>query len=238
MIASAPSQARAASAARILGTMPPRDDAGVDERLGLAATVSVSSRWPSASRTPSTSVSRTSWRAPRPGGDPGRDVVGVDVADDAVLVAGERRDDRHLAADEDRVEEVAAEADDVGDEPDARDALGDRAGRRRRRTARPASTPRSRRPGDELAVDDAAEDRGGDLERRRVGHAEAALEARRDAQPLEPLGDPPAAAVDEDDGTATRDRGDLVEDLGWSAIVVPPSLTTRISLTSCTPSSR
>ena len=37
MIASDPSQARAASAARIFGTIPPRDDAAVDERLRLAA---------------------------------------------------------------------------------------------------------------------------------------------------------------------------------------------------------
>ena len=48
-----------------------------------------------------------------PGGDARGHVVGVDVADDAVRVAGERRDDRDLAADEDRVEQVAAQADDA-----------------------------------------------------------------------------------------------------------------------------
>ena len=57
-----------------------------------------------------------------PGGDPGRRVVGVDVADDALLVPGERRHDRHLAADEEAVEEVAAEPGHVGDEADVRDA--------------------------------------------------------------------------------------------------------------------
>ena len=99
-----------------------------------------------------------------PGRDPGRRVVGVDVADDAVLVAGERRDDRHLAADEDRVEEVAAQPDDVGDEPELGDALGDEqaavdAGQADRVDAEVAQA------GHELAVDDAAQDRGGDLER-------------------------------------------------------------------------
>src|SRR4029079_848166 len=40
------------------------------------------------------------------------------------------------------------------------------------------------------------------------------LEPRRDAHPLEPLGDPAAAAVDEDDGPVAPDRGHFVEDLG------------------------
>ena len=161
-----------------------------------SAAVSVSSFVPSASRTPSTSVSRTSWRAPEPGGDAGRRVVGVDVADDPRLVAGERRHDRDLAADEDRVEQVAPKPDDVGDEPHARDPLGDEqaavdAGQPDRIDAEVAQR------GDELAVDDAAQDGRGDLERLGVGHAQAALEARRDAEALEPLGDPLAAAVDE-----------------------------------------
>ena len=82
-----------------------------------------------------------------------------------VLVAGERRDDRHLAADEDRVEQVAAQPDDRGDEPEVRDALGDEqaavdAGQADGVDAEVAQA------GDELAVDDAPEDRGGDLERR------------------------------------------------------------------------
>ena len=170
--------------------------------------VSVSSRRPSASRTPSTSVSRTSWRAPRPGGDPGRDVVGVDVADDAVLVPGERRDDRHLAADEQRVEQVAAEPDDVGDEPDPRDPLGDQQAAVDPRQADRVDAEVAQ-PGDELAVDDAAQDGGGDLERGGIGHPQPALERRRDAEPVEPLGDPLAAAVDEHDGPLAGDRRDL-----------------------------
>ena len=97
---------------------------------------------------------------------PGRHVVGVDVADDAVRVAGERRDDRHLAADEDRVEQVAAQADDRGDEPEVRDPLGDE------QAAIDAGQPDGidaevAQAGHELAVDDAPEDRGGDLERLR-----------------------------------------------------------------------
>ena len=112
MIASAPSQPSAASAARTLGTMPPAMTP-VSMRCSASATVSVSSLRPSASRTPSTSVSSTSWRAPSPAAMPAADIVGVDVADDAVRVAGQRRHDRDLAADEDRVEQVAPQADDA-----------------------------------------------------------------------------------------------------------------------------
>jgi hypothetical protein len=36
---------------------------------------------------------------------------------------------------------------------------------------------------------------------------------RWDAEPLEPFGDSLAAAVHEDHGTSTRDRGHLLEDL-------------------------
>ena len=46
-----------------------------------------------------------------------------------------------------------------------------------------------------------------------VGDPQAALELRRDAQALEPLGDALAAAMDEDDGPPPRDRGDLREHL-------------------------
>ena len=144
------------------------------------------------------------------GTEPGRDarghVVGVDVADDAVGVAGERRDDRHLAADEDRVEQVAAQADDAGHESELRDALGDE------QAAIDAGQPDGidaevAQSGDELAVDHAPQDRGGDLERGGVGHAQAALEAARDAEALEPFRDALAAAVDQDHGTSSRDRG-------------------------------
>ena len=89
------------------------------------------------------------------------------------------------------------------------------------RSSRPPSTPDSptasqpdvAQRGDELAVDDAAEDRRGDLERGRIGDPEAALEAGLDAQPLEPLGHALAAAVDEHDGPLAGDRGDLGQDL-------------------------
>ena len=61
--------------------------------------------------------------------------------------------------------------------------------------------------GHELAVDHAPEDRGGHLERLGVGDAQAALELARDAEALEPLGDALAAAMDQDHGTSSRDRG-------------------------------
>ena len=82
-------------------------------------------------------------------------------------------------------------------------------------TSRPPSTPAEAdrvdaevaQARDELAVDDAAQDRRRDLEGLGVGHPQPALEPARDAEPLEPLGDPLAAAMDQDHGPATRDRG-------------------------------
>ena len=234
MIASAPSQSTAASAA---GPWAPcrRDDAALDERLGLAdgervepAAVGVAD---------AVDVGQQHELAgAEPGRDAGRGVVGVDVADDAVLVAGEGRDDRDLAADEDRVEQVAPQADDAGDEPE----LGIRSA-----ISRPpstpdsptASTPRSR-AGDELAVDDSPENRRGHLERAGVGDAQAALEAGRDAEPLEPLGDALTAAVDETTGRCRAIAATSSRTCCCSAMVVPPSLTTRISLMSCTRCSR
>ena len=165
MIASAPSQASAASAARILGTMPPAMTPVLDEVLGLGDGQRV--ELSAVGVADAVDVGQQDELAGAEAGrDAGRDVVGVDVADDAVLVAGERRDDRHLAADEDRVEQVAPQPDDVGDEAELRDALGDEqpavdAGQADRVDAEVAQ------PGDELAVDDAAQHRGGDLERRR-----------------------------------------------------------------------
>ncbi len=212
MIASAPSQPSADRAARTLGTMPPAMTP-VSMRCSASATVSESSLWPSASRTPSTSVSRTSWRAPEPGGDPGRGVVGVDVADDALGVTGERRDHRHLTTDEDRVEQVATQPGDARHEPEVGDPVGDEqaaidAGQAHGIDAEVAQAR------DELAVDDAAQDGRRDLEALGVGHAETALELAGHAEALQPFGDPLAAAVDEDDGPATRDRGHLAEHLG------------------------
>ena len=140
---------------------------------------------------------------PRPeaGRDAGRGVIGVDVADDALGVAGERRDDRHLAADQDRVEQVAPQPGHAGHQPELRDPLGDE------QAAVDAGQtdgidPEVAQPRDQLAVDDAAQDRRGDLEALGVGHAQAALEGGRHAEPFEPLGDPLAAAVDEHDRSA------------------------------------
>ena len=70
MIASAPSQPSAAERGPDLGHHAAGDDAGLDEVSRPRPTVSVSSRRPSASRTPSTSVSSTSWRAPSPAAIP------------------------------------------------------------------------------------------------------------------------------------------------------------------------
>ena len=93
--------------------------------------------------------------------------------------------------------------------------------------------------GDELAVDDAAQDRGRDLERLGVGDPQPALELARDAEALEPLGDPLAAAVDEHDRPAPGDDRDLARGPApGRRSSDPPSLMTRTSLMSCTRSSR
>ena len=96
MIASAPSQPSAARAARILGTIPP---AIVPASMSASASPAVSAVEP-----PAVGVAdavdvgqQDELAGAESGGDPGRDVVGVDVAHDAVLVPRERRDDRHLA---------------------------------------------------------------------------------------------------------------------------------------------
>ena len=176
MTASASSQSSAASAARILGTMPPAMTPRVDERLGLAGGERVEP--PAVRVADAVDVGQQDELARAEAGrDPGGGVVGVDVADDAVLVAGERRDDRHLAADEDRVEEVAAQPDDVGDEAHARDPLGDEQPAVDARQADRVDAEVAQ-PGDELAVDDAAQDRGRDLERGGVGDPQPALELR------------------------------------------------------------
>ena len=118
MTASASSQPSAPRAARTLGTMPPAMTPLVDELLGLADRERVE---PPAVRVADAIHVGEQHELARAeaGGDPGRDVVGVDVADDAVLVPRERRDDRHLATDEHGIEEVAAQPDDVGDEAHA-----------------------------------------------------------------------------------------------------------------------
>ena len=149
MIASAPSQPSADSAARTLGTIPPamtplsmRCSASATVRRVELAAVGVAD---------AVDVGQQDELAgAEAGGDAGRGVVGVDVAHDAVGVAGERRDDRDLAADEDRVEQVAAQAGHAGHEPELGDPLGDeqaavdaRTGRRRRRRGR-AARPRAR----------------------------------------------------------------------------------------------
>src|SRR5919198_3257811 len=144
------------------------------------------------------------------GRNPGRGVVGVDVAHDAVLIACERRDDRHLVRGEDRVEQVSPEADDVGDEPDVGQPLGDQQASVDAGQA-DSVDPQVAQRADELAVDDAPQDRGGNLERRLVGDTEAALEPALDAQAVEPFADASAAAVAEDDGTAARARGYFLE---------------------------
>ena len=113
MIASAPSQASARQRGPDLGRpCPPAITPLVDEefRLGGGERVELAA----VGVADAVDVGHQDELAGAEAGrDPGRDVVGVDVADDPVLVAGERRDHRHLAADEERVEEVAPQPDDA-----------------------------------------------------------------------------------------------------------------------------
>src|SRR6185295_15889328 len=67
--------------------------------------------------------------------------------------------------------------------------------------------PEVAQAGDELAVDDAAQDGRGDFQRLGVRDPEAAFEPAGHAKTLEPLGDPLAAAMNEHHGPTTRDRG-------------------------------
>ena len=86
----------------------------------------------------------------------------------------------------------------VATRPDVRQALADQqAAVHARQPDRVAADVPQR--GDELAVDDAPQDRGRDLERGGIGDPQPALEVGRDAEALEPLGHPLAAAVDEHD---------------------------------------
>ena len=124
MIASASSQASAASAARDLGHHAAADRAVGDEGLGLVGADRVELGAGGVAHAVDVGHQHELARA-EAGGEPGRRVVGVHVAHDALLVAGERRHDRHLVGDEQRVEEVAPDADDRRDEPDVRQPLAD-----------------------------------------------------------------------------------------------------------------
>ena len=211
MMASAPSQERADNAARTLGTMPPRMMPDCDQRVGLGGVdgreaVAVRPAHPVDVRHEDQLASAEAGREPRGG------VVRVDVADDAVLVPGERRDHRHLAADHQLVEQVPAHAGHRRDEPHVGEAVADEqpavdAAEADRVAARVAQR------GDELAVDDAPQDRGRHLERGRVRDAQPVHEAGLDAEALQPLGDALAAAVDEHDRARAGDLRDLAQHL-------------------------
>ena len=146
------------------------------------------------------------------GREPRRGVVRVDVADHAILVAGEGRDDRHLAADHQLVEQVPAHAGHGGDQPHVREAVADEQPAVHAAEAHGVAARVAQR-GDQLAVDDAPQDRGGDLERRRVRDAQPVHEAGLDAEALQPLGDALAAAVDEHDRSPAGDLRDLLQHL-------------------------
>ena len=213
MIASAPSQPSAAERGPDLGHHAAGDDAGRRSapRPRRRSACRACGR-PRRARRRRRSAARAGGRR-GPAAMPGGRVVGVDVADDAVLVAGERRDDRHLAADEDRVEQVAPQPDDTWRRGRAPGSARRSAGRRRRPTARPRRRPRSRSPATSSLLTTPRRTAAATSSDCGVGDAQAALEPARDAEALEPFGDALAAAVDEHHGPSPRDRGHLREDL-------------------------
>ena len=135
MTASAPSQPRAASAARTLGTIPPAMTPVGDEVLGLGdgqrvelAAVGVAD---------AVDVGEQHQLAgAEPGRDAGRGIVGVDVADDALssrasgATTGTWPPTR-IASSRSRRRPTT-----LGDEPELGDRARRRAGRRPRRTGR------------------------------------------------------------------------------------------------------
>ena len=196
-----------------LGHHAARDRAVGDERLGLVD----GERVELACRRVADAVDvghQDELARAEPGREARRGVVRVDVADDAVLVPRERRDDRHLAA-----------------RPAAR--RGGRAGRpttrrheargpgRARPISRPPSTPDSPTASQPTSRSAATSSLLTTPRRTAAATSSAAASVtrsppskrRRDAQPLEPLGHPLAAAVDEHDRPLARDRGDLGQDL-------------------------
>ena len=115
-------------------------------------------------------------------------------------------------ADEQRVEQVASDAGDGRHEPHVGKPMADQQPAVHARQPDGVATDVAER-GDELAVDDAAQDRRRDLERRRVGDPQPVLEPRLDAEALEPLRHPLAAAVHEHDRALAGDGGYLDQDL-------------------------
>ena len=120
-----------------LGHHPAGDDAALDELLGLGRPSAMSSLWPSASRTPSTSVIRTSWRAPRPAAIPAAtsSALTLQTIPSSSRASGATTGTwppTRIASSRSRRSPTT-----LATSPRCGIALGDRAGRRPRRTARP-----------------------------------------------------------------------------------------------------
>ncbi len=100
----------------------------------------------------------------------------------------------------------------MSDEPDALHTLGDQ--QPAIDTREPDRIdPEVPQGGDQLAVHDSPKDGRGDLERSGICDPEPALESGLDPEPLEPLGHPLAAAMDDDDRAAAGEDRDLLEDV-------------------------
>ena len=236
MIASAPSQPSAPSAARTLGTMPPAMTP-VSMRVSASPAVSASSRWPSASRTPSTSVSSTSWRAPIPTAIPAAasSALTLQTIPSASRASGATTGTcppTRIASSRSRRSPTTL-------------ATSPRWGIRSAMSRPPstpdsptASTPRSRRPDTSSLLTTprstaaATSSDWASVTRRPPSNLLGT--PSRSSHSVMRLPPPWTRTTGRRRATAATSASTWL----WSAMVVPPSLTTRISLMSCIPSSR
>ena len=212
MTASAPGQFTAARAARILGTMPPLMTPSAIRRSASSAVI-VASFSPAASRMPSTSVIRTSWRAPSPAAIPAAasSALTLQTMPCSSRARGATTATCPATSSESRKSRRSPTTWATSPSPGTRSPIMKPPSTPDSPTA---STPRSRR----------SETSSEFTTPRRTAAAtsRAAWSVTRSPpsnllgtpEPLQPLGDALAAAVDQHRRPLTGDRGHFVEDVG------------------------
>ncbi len=236
MIASVPSQASAPRAARTLATMPPAI-VPLSISNSASAAVSVSSFWPEASRTPSTSVIRMSCRAPIPAAIPAAtsSAFTLQTIPSSSRASGATTGTWPATISASRRSRRSPTTRATNPRSSTRSAISRPPSTPDRPTA---STPRARSPETSSLL----------MTPRRTAAAtssEAASVTRRpprncDTTPIRSSHSvrrlpPPWTRMT---GRRRASAATSARTGAWSAIVVPPSLTTTVSLMSCTPSSR
>jgi hypothetical protein len=148
-----------------------------------------------------------------PAAEPGRGVVGVDVADGPGLVEREGGDDRDPAVDQEGVEQRPSHVHDRGNQALAGGPFGDQEAAVDTGEADGVRAT-SAQGGHERRIDGAPQDRRHDLDGSLVGHPQAVLEMGRHAEPRQPLRDLDATAVHDDHRSTAGEHGDLGQDRG------------------------